>query len=90
MQERGVSVDHTTLYRWVMKYAKELRKRSLWYCRNYSISLRVDKTYIKVKGEWKYLYRAIDKNGDTLDFYLSHTRNSKAAKRFLSKDQKTN
>jgi transposase-like protein len=89
MEERGVSVDHTTIYRWVMKYAHELRKRSKWYCRNHSTSLRVDETYIKVKGQWKYLYRAIDKHGDTIDFYLSHTRNTKAAKRFLSKTLKT-
>ena len=80
MSERGVSVDHTTIYRWVMKYAHELKKRSNWYCRNHGYSWKVDETYVKVKGEWKYLYRAIDKHGDTIDFYLSHTRSTKAAK----------
>ena len=85
MKERGVSVDHTTIYRWVMKYSHELKKRSRWYCANRGLSWRVDETYVKVKGKWKYLYRALTKDGKTIDFYLSHTRNTKAAKRFLSK-----
>ena len=76
MEERGV-------------YAHELRKRSKWYCRSHSTSLRVDDTYIKLKGQWKYLYRSIDKHGDTIDFYLSHTSNTKASKRFLSKALKS-
>lgn len=90
MKERGVEVDHSTLYRWVMKYAYELKKRSSWYARSHGFSWRVDETYVKVRGQWKYLYRAIDKQGDTIDFYLSHTRNKKAAKRFLSKALKVN
>ena len=90
MKERSVVVDHTTLYRWVIKYAHELKKRSSWYARNHGFSWRVDETYVKVKGQWKYLYRAIDKHGDTIDFYLSHTRHTKAAKRFLSKALKVN
>ncbi|MDQ5921026.1 MAG: transposase, family [Pseudomonadota bacterium] len=90
MSERGVIVDHSTIYRWVMKYAHELKQRSAWYCRNRGYSWRVDETYVKVKGKWKYLYRAITKEGDTVDFYLSHTRNTKAAKRFLSKALKIN
>ena len=85
MEECGVSVDHTTIYRWVIKYSHELKKRARWYCRDHGFSWKVDETYIKVKGKWKYLYRAINKEGDTIDFYLSHTRNSAAAKRFLSK-----
>ncbi|MEH6633753.1 MAG: IS6 family transposase [Halopseudomonas aestusnigri] len=90
MCERGVQVDHSTLYRWVQRYAPELEKKIQWYKRSMSYSWRVDEAYIKVKGKWKYLYRAIDKDGDTLDFYLSATRNTKAAKRFLSKNLKRN
>ncbi|MBK8175521.1 MAG: IS6 family transposase [Rhodospirillales bacterium] len=86
MVERGVSVDHSTIYRWVRKYAPEIEKRLRWQWRRPgSPSWRVDKTYIKVKGEWAYLYRAVDKLGNTIDFYLSPTRNTKAAKRFLGK-----
>ena len=89
MQERRVSVNHTTIYRWVMKYAHELRRRSKWCCWSHSTSLRVNETYIKVKGKWKYLYIAIDKYRHTIDFYLFHTRNTKAPKRFLSKALKS-
>ena len=83
MAERGIEVDHTTIYRWVMKYAQELKKRARWYCNDRGSSWRVDETYVKVKGKWKYLYRAMTKDGHMIDFYLSHTRNRKAAKRFL-------
>jgi transposase, IS6 family len=79
MGERGVAVDHTTLYRWVQHYAPELEKRTLWYQNRISFSWRVDETYIRVKGCWKYLYRAIDKDGNTLDFLLADRRNAKAA-----------
>ena len=86
MLERGVEVDHTTLYRWVQHYAPEIEKRLRWYWKpTLGLSWRVDETYIKVKGRWMYLYRAIDKDGYTIDFYLSQTRNAKAAKRFLAK-----
>ena len=86
MGERGVSVDHSTIYSWVQKYAPEVEKRLRWHWRSPgSLSWRVDETYIKVKGKWAYLYRAVDKLGNTIDFYLSPTRNTKAAKRFLSK-----
>ena len=86
MLERGVEVDHTTLYRWVQQYAPEIEKRLRWYYKPcLGESWRVDETYVKVKGKWKYLYRAITKSGKTLDFYLSSTRNAKAAKRFLGK-----
>ena len=90
MAERGVFVDHTTLYRWVQHYALELKKRIEWYQRHYSNRWFLDETYVKVKGQWKYLYRAIDEHGKTLDFYLSHRRNAKAAKRFLNKLLKGN
>ena len=85
MSERGVSVDHTTLYRWVQHYAPELKKRVEWYQHRNCNRWFLDETYIKVKGQWKYLYRAIDSRGNTLDFYLSHRRSAKAAKRFIGK-----
>lgn len=87
LAERGVSVDHSTIYRWVQRYAPEMEKRLRWYWKRpgFSRSWRVDETYIKVKGRWTYLYRAVDKDGDTIDFYLSPTRNAKAAQRFLGK-----
>ena len=69
LAERGVEVDHTTLYRWTQRYAPELEKRTAWYRSRLSFSWRVDETYVRVKGRWKYLYRAIDKDGATLDFY---------------------
>jgi transposase-like protein len=77
MGERGVAVDHTTVYRWTQRYAPELEKRSAWYRSRLSFSWRVDETYVRVKGRWKYLYRAIDKGGATLDFYLADRRNAK-------------
>jgi transposase, IS6 family len=64
--------------------APELEKRSAWYRSRLSFSWRVDETYVRVKGHWKYLYRAIDKDGATLDFFLADRRNAKSAKRFLS------
>ena len=86
MEERGMNVDHTTIYRWVQHYAPQIEKRLRWFWKpNLGYSWQVDETYVKVKGKWKYLYRAIDKMGNTIDFYLSSTRNMKAAKRFLGK-----
>ena len=74
MTERGVPVDHTTIYRWVQKYAPELDKQTRWYRQEpdwQASSWRVDETYIRVGGRWCYLYRAITAGGQTLDFYLS-------------------
>jgi IS6 family transposase len=86
MGERGVSVDHSTIYRWVQRYAPEMEKRLRWQWRHpQSTSWRVDETYVKVRGQWTYLYRAVDKYGETIDFYLSRTRNAQAPKRFLGK-----
>ena len=87
LEERGVSVDHTTICRWVQAYAPEIERRLRWHCRlgSLSRSWRVDEMYIKVKGKWAYLYRAVNSRGDTIDFHLSQTRNAKAAKRFLGK-----
>ena len=82
MTERGVAVDHSTIYRWVQRFAPEMEKRlRRQWRRPQSRSWRVDETYIKVRGKWAYLYRAVDKLGNTIDFYLSATRNTKAAKR---------
>ena len=83
MAERGVEVDHTTLYRWAQAYSVELAKRIRYYSKPYSTSWRVDETYIKVKGKWKYLYRAVDKYGSTIDFMLSSHRDIAAAKKFF-------
>jgi len=85
MQERGLSVDHTTFYRWVQHYAPELEKRCRPFLKATSDSWRVDETYVKVKGVWMYLYRAVDSQGNTLEFHLSITRDAQAAKRFFSK-----
>jgi IS6 family transposase len=78
MAERGLSVDHTTIFRWVQQYAPELEKR----CRSH---LKVDETSIKIKKEWMYLSRAVDSTGDTIEFFLSPTRDAAAAKRFFLK-----
>ena len=85
MQERGLYVDHTTIYRWVQHYAPELDKRSRPHLKACNDSWKVDETYIKVKGEWCYLYRAVDKPGQTLDFLRTEHRNKEAALRFLRK-----
>jgi|SRR5579884_25507 len=85
MLERGLHVDHTTIYRWVQRYAPELDKRCRPHLKACNDSWRVDETYIKVKKVWMYLYRAVDSEGNTLEFLLSPTRDAKAAKRFLKK-----
>ena len=85
MLERGLEVDHSTINRWVLHYSPELDKRIRRYLKPTNDSWRVDETYIKVRGAWKYLYRAVDSEGNTLDFLLTAKRNAKAAKRFLSK-----
>src|SRR5919202_3949172 len=85
MAERGVQVDHSTLNRWVLKFAPELDKRIRPFLNSTNDSWRVDETYIKVKGAWKYLYRAVDSQGKTLDFMLSAKRDGKAAARFFRK-----
>ena len=85
MAERHLAVDHTTIYRWVQHYAPELERRVQWCKPLHTSTWYVDETYVKVRGEWMYLYRAIGDSGETLDFYLSQTRTTKATKRFLSK-----
>ncbi len=83
MAERGIEVDHSTINRWVLKYALELDKRIRPHLRPTNDSWRVDETYIRVKGQWKYLYRAVDSEGNTLDFLLSAQRDAAAVERFL-------
>jgi len=83
--ERGLSVAHTTLMRWVHEYSPKLEKKVKAHLKKSNDSYRVDETYIKIKGEWKYLYRAVDSKGDTLDWMLSATRSKEAAKRFFKK-----
>jgi transposase-like protein len=85
MQERGVSVDPSTIFRWVQRYAPEIEKRVRRYQGPRSGSWRVDETYVRVGGKWKYLFRAIDKHGQLIDFMLSDRRNTRAAYRFLRK-----
>ncbi len=85
MRERGLQVDHTTIYRWVQRYAPELEKRCRPPLKVTTDSWRVDETYVKVKGTWMYLYRAVDAQGNTLEFLLSVSRDAGAAKRFFSK-----
>jgi transposase-like protein len=83
MADRGISVTHTTILRWVQHYLPEFEKRWRRYARPVGGSWRMDETYIKVHGQWVYLYRAVDKAGQTVDFYLSRNRDVNAAKSFL-------
>lgn len=76
MAERGLSVDHTTIYRWVQKYAPELEKRCRPHLKVCNDAWRVDETYIKIKKIWTYLYRTVDSEGNTLEFFLSPTRDA--------------
>jgi putative transposase len=86
MAERGSTVDHATINRWVIEYAplleESFRRR---HKKSVGSSWRMDETYIKVKGEGHYLYRAVDKEGQTIDFMLSKNRDQEAAKKFLEK-----
>lgn len=88
MAERGIEVDHSTINRWVLDYAPQLDKRIRPHLNPTNDSWRVDETYIQVKGKWKYLYRAVDSAGNTLDFMLSAKRDGKAAARFFRKTLK--
>ena len=89
MQERGVAVDPSTIFRWVQRYAPEIEKRVRPYQGPRSGSWRVDETYVRVGGRWKYLFRAVDKHGQLIDFMLADRRNTRAAYRFLRKAVKT-
>jgi IS6 family transposase len=81
--ERGLAADHTTIWRWVQRYAPELERRLRRHLKPTNKSWRVDETYIRVKGHWCYLYRAIDSTGATIDFLLSDQRDAATAKRLF-------
>jgi transposase-like protein len=85
MSERGLGIAHTTILRWVQHYAPEFAKRWKRFARAVGGSWRMDETYVKVRGQWKYLYRAVDKVGKTVEFHLSQKRDVNAAKAFLRK-----
>jgi len=85
MGERGIFLAHSTILRWVQHYTPEFEKRWRRYARPVGGSWRCDETYIKVQGTWMYLYRAVDKSGQTVDFYVSRKRDVAAAKAFLRK-----
>lgn len=85
MAERGFSISHTTIIRWVHQYGPELDKRIRYHLKKTNDSWRVDETYIKIHGKWMYLYRAVDSEGNTIDFYLSKNRKAQSAKRFFKK-----
>ncbi|HBN6206083.1 TPA: IS6 family transposase [Vibrio parahaemolyticus] len=86
LQERGISVNRSTIYRWFIEFAPSLRKKVRRYQMIHAdSSWQLDETYVKVKGKWFYLYRAINKQGQTLDFYFSHKRNRHSAYQFLKR-----
>jgi len=85
MEERGVSVEHSSINRWAIRFLQIIEKMARSYKRPVGGSWRMDETYIKAKGFWKYLYRAVDKQGKTVDFLLTAKRDMAAAKRFFNK-----
>ncbi|MEB0165307.1 IS6 family transposase, partial [Glaciimonas sp. CA11.2] len=85
MAERGIAVDHSTVHRWAMKLWLVFEKKFRKFKRPVGTSWRIDETYIKVKDTWKYLYRAVDKEGRTIDFLLTAKRDKSAAMRFFRK-----
>jgi transposase, IS6 family len=85
LAERGLHADHVTVWRWVQRYGPEIQRRLRPRLRPTNDSWRVDETYIRVKGKWVYLYRAVDSTGATIDFLLSAKRDAVAAERFLAK-----
>jgi putative transposase len=90
MKERGVSVDHSSINRWAIRFLPLIEKVSRKHKRLVGGNWRMDETYIKVKGVWKYLYRAVDKDGKTVDFLLTAQRHMAAARRFFDKPRRTN
>ncbi len=89
MAERGIVVSHTTIHRWVIRYVPEFEKRWNRFARPVNTSWRVDETYIKVRGKWHFLYRAVDKHGKTVDFLLRPDRSIAAAQAFFRKALQT-
>src|SRR3954470_24312338 len=85
MAERGISVDHSTVHRWAIKVLPVLEKAFRRHKKAVGRSWRMDETYIKLRGQWKFLYRAVDKEGNTVDFQLSAHRDKAAARRYFEK-----
>lgn len=85
LAERGIFVDHSTIHRWVVEYSPKLLKKFHKCKKKIHKSWRMDETYIKVKGKWHYLYRAVDKLGQTIDIYLSKRRDTASAKLFFQR-----
>lgn len=90
MGERGVSVDHSTINRWAIRFLPVIEQLSRKHKRQVDTTWRMNETYIKVKGIWKYLYRAVDKQGKTVDFLLTSHRDMAAARRFFEKAMREN
>ena len=90
MEERGVSVDYSSINRWAIRFLPLIEKMARNSKRPVGSSWRMDETYIKVKGVWKYLYRAVDKQGKTVNFLLTAKRDMAAAKRFSDKVMRAN
>src|SRR5215813_5694421 len=85
MAERGLAVDHTTIWRWVQRYGPEIHRRLRGHLKAKSPTWHTDETFVRIAGRWLYLFRAVDGHGQTVDFYLSETRDREAAKCFLKK-----
>ena len=85
MAERGLKVDHTTIWRWTQTYGPEVYRRLQGEVKRKSSTWHVDETFVRIAGKWMYLFRAVDAHGQTVDFYLSETRDREAAKIFLQK-----
>jgi len=85
MAERGLSVDHTTIWRWTQFYAPEVQRRLRGKVKHKGATWHIDETFVRISGRWMYLFRAVDSGGQTVDFYLSETRDREAAKCFLKR-----
>src|SRR5215469_8029467 len=83
MAERGLTVDHSTIWRWVQRYGPEIHRRLRGNVKPKSSTWHMDETFVRIAGKWMYLFRAVDGHGQTVDFYLSQTRDREAAKQFL-------
>src|SRR5713226_2194772 len=85
MAERGLAVDHTTIWRWTQTYAPEVQRRLRGQLKPKGSTWHMDETFVRIAGRWRYLFRAVDSSGQTVDFYLSETRDREAAKWFLKR-----